>query len=369
MRCARVANALCALHPLLMEARWRDALRRNIPRQARAWRVPGFQGALGIDDRPAAVFTFGLAGGDVPLTSRTRFRVGSLVKPVTALAALCMADAGEFDLDEPVAPWLPEFAPSLALERITVRLLLSHTAGLAHRVSPEVAIGAAPGLLDGEVAAPETEPGTRRLYTSSGHSLVQIVMERRLGRAFDQIARERVLVPLGMSLSGFDMENAALGVEHDEQGVALARTWTPATASAGLCTTAGDLVKLGRGLLRAARGEGGLLSPRRALDMLTAQPPGFPDGSFTLGLHAKTEAGVRCLSHGGVRPGLRALLLILPGSATVFAAIANGGAGSRIIRPLRGLVTELARQRPGAGEGTIVAHDARAGTRAQRAPA
>lgn len=345
---ARLINAACAVHPRLIEARLLEALGRNVPRQCRTLAVPGVQAAIGIDDRPTQEFEFGNSAPGRAMTPRTPFRVASLSKPVTAMAVLTLTHRGELDLDAPVTPWLPEFAGSLRLDRITPRLLLSHAAGLADRVAVHTDASSQAHLLEWDDAHKphqESEPGTAWRYTANGHALMQLVMERSTGLSFASIVRSRVLEPLGMHASGFDGEEAPLGTEHDEHGSPLPHQSTPSLASSGLRTCAGDLVAFGRGVLRAARGDGGLVAPALASLMLHAQPPGLADTTFTLGLHVQADATTPCLSHGGVRPGLRSLLLILPAARTVFAIIANGARGNAIIRPLRGLVTDMGSRR------------------------
>jgi len=80
---------------------------------------------------------FGLADKEarVPMSDDALFRLASMTKPIVSAAALALVDKGKLSLDDPVTRWLPEFAPRLADGKpatITVRQLLTHTAGLSY---------------------------------------------------------------------------------------------------------------------------------------------------------------------------------------------------------------------------------------------
>lgn len=155
-----------------------------------------------------------------PMTERTLFRIYSMTKPVTAVAAMMLLEQGRFTLDDPVSKYLPEFAtttvrgadgqtraPSRA---ITIRDLLVHTSGLEHR-SSEVyrqaqvrsrSIGL-PQFVRNIVAVPLMEdPGTRYRYSESTTVLGRLV-EIWSGQPFDVFLETKIFEPLRMSDTGF----------------------------------------------------------------------------------------------------------------------------------------------------------------------
>jgi CubicO group peptidase (beta-lactamase class C family) len=151
-----------------------------------------------------------------PMTERSLFRIYSMTKPVTAVAAMMLHDEGRFNLDDPVSKYLPEFkqvkvanadgtmrAPA---REITVQDLLLHTSGLSHRTSDlyrreqvrSRAI-ALPTFIENIVRAPLMEdPGTRYRY-SEGTTVVGRLVEIWSGKPLDVFFEERIFKPLKMS--------------------------------------------------------------------------------------------------------------------------------------------------------------------------
>ena len=123
----------------------------------------------------------------------------SATKPLTALAVLQQWERGRLDLDDPVARHLPEFAAN-GKDKVTVRHLLTHTAGLA---------AAAPADEDWDVvlaAACQSalvagwQPGRRAAYSPRlGFHVLGEIVRRLDGRAFDDYVSEEILEPLGMA--------------------------------------------------------------------------------------------------------------------------------------------------------------------------
>jgi CubicO group peptidase (beta-lactamase class C family) len=173
-----------------------------------------------------------------PVGPDTIFRVSSMTKPVTAVAALSMLDDGRADLDDPIGRWLPELAdlqvladPHGPVDRtvpaarpVTVRDLLTFRLGWGMDFSDWV-----PAPLDEAMASLELgagppqpdlppppdewirrlatmplrhQPGTRWLYHTSAEVL-GVWVARVAGRPFDEVLAERVLTPLAMHDTGF----------------------------------------------------------------------------------------------------------------------------------------------------------------------
>jgi CubicO group peptidase (beta-lactamase class C family) len=176
----------------------------------------------------------GLADAEAgtPLRPDTIWRLHSMTKPVTAVAALILYEEGAFALGDPVARWLPEFAsprvyrygppqgPGTAPspEPIRVRHLLTHTAGLTysfHQVHPVDALYRdaqdEPGWADADLAARCQRwaalplvyvPGTRWLYSIASDVLGRLI-EVVSGQPLDEFFAARIFGPLGMSDTAF----------------------------------------------------------------------------------------------------------------------------------------------------------------------
>jgi CubicO group peptidase (beta-lactamase class C family) len=156
-----------------------------------------------------------------PMTDRSIFRIYSMAKPVTAVAAMMLHDEGHFALADPVSKYLPEFAGVRVAEEpgatprppsrpITVEDLLLHTSGLSHRTSElyrtlEVRSRtiALPRFVENITRAPLLDdPGTRFRY-SEGTTVVGRLVEVWSGQPFEVFLEERLFAPLGMPDTAF----------------------------------------------------------------------------------------------------------------------------------------------------------------------
>ena len=160
-----------------------------------------------------------------PMTERTLFRIYSMTKAVTAVAAMMLVDEGKLRLEEPASQYLPEFKDVMVGEgpdarrparAITVRDLLLHTSGLSHRTSElyrklqvRSRAQALPQFVTNITRAPLMEdPGTRFRYSEATTVLGRIV-EVASGQPFDAFVTARILKPLEMHDTSFWVEPAA----------------------------------------------------------------------------------------------------------------------------------------------------------------
>ncbi|RQR60348.1 class A beta-lactamase-related serine hydrolase [Burkholderia sp. Bp9125] len=174
--------------------------------------------AVGLADREAGT----------PMREDTLFRLASVTKPIVTAAAMRLVAAGRIGLDEPVARWLPEFTPTLPNgrpARITLRHLLSHTAGLGYRFLEADGDGphARAGVSDGmDLARITLAENVRRIAsvplqyapgTSWGYSLAIDVagalIEAVDGRPLAEAVAALVTTPLGMTDTAFVAHDAA----------------------------------------------------------------------------------------------------------------------------------------------------------------
>jgi len=154
--------------------------------------VPVFRRAYGLAD---------LEHG-IRATAATDYRLASMTKQFTAAAILLLAQDQRLSVDDPVRKWLPSLPD--ATDAVTVRELLTHTAGLID-YEDLIPAGATQQVHDADVLSLlEREnrtyfvPGTRYRYSNSGYSLLSLVVARASGRDFASFLRERIFLPLGM---------------------------------------------------------------------------------------------------------------------------------------------------------------------------
>jgi CubicO group peptidase (beta-lactamase class C family) len=326
--------------------------------------TPGMAVALVHDGQVARVAGYGLADPAThrPVTAATRFQAASLAKPVTAWGVLRLVESGRIALDEPVVGhlrrWRPPPSP-FAAGGITVRRLLSHTAGLsvhgyvgqrADRPPPSIVASLAGETGDSFPVEQLMAPGRGWQYSGGGYSVLQLLVEELTGRPFADHLRAEVLEPLGMAASGFRWSRTAgTARPHDADGRPVPDFAFAEQAAAGLITTAADLAAFVAATLAGPRGEPpgrGVLSPAGVRLALTAAPA--TDGRWGLGYGlGLTPGGDRLAYHEGANRGWRAGLALLPDRRAGIAVLANGDAGAG---PMNAVVQRwLALASPGAG--------------------
>jgi CubicO group peptidase (beta-lactamase class C family) len=260
-------------------------------------------------------------GTVTPVTAQTLFQAASISKPVAALAALRLVEQGKLSLDEDVnarlTSWkVPEndFTKS---EKVTLRRLLSHSAGLTvHGFGGYAADAPEPTLiqvLDGTKPANsdpvrvDVVPGKIRRYSGGGYTVAQQLMIDVTGRPFPALMAELVLKPVGMTDSTYEQplpeaRRGAAASGHTSDGKLVPGRYHtyPEMAAAGLWTTPTDLAKFLLEIERARRGASAVLSQARALEMTTAQKPGYGLGLSLDGLGKSASFG-----HGGSNEGFQ----------------------------------------------------------------
>ncbi|GAA4733303.1 serine hydrolase domain-containing protein [Actinomycetospora chibensis] len=255
------------------------------------------------------------AEAGLPVTDDTRWRIYSMSKPITSVAAMMLWERGLFELTDPISRWLPEFAeprvyvkgssgkPLLeaATEPIRVWHLLTHTAGLTygfHHAHPVDELYRAAGF---EWSAPAGldlagcveawaklplvfQPGSEWNYSHATDVLGRLI-EVVAGQPLDAFLEENVLGPLGMDATGFVVDDpdrlAALYLQNPSTGRALlaetagmgalARealepTWLG--GGGGLVSTAGDYHRFTRMLLGRGEVDGVRLLGSRTVDYM-----------------------------------------------------------------------------------------------------
>ena len=179
---------------------------------------------------------YGLADreNNIPVTTDTMFRWASCTKPLTAIAALQLAEKGRLDLDADVRRYVPEF-PDKGVT-ITARELLCHESGIVHYSNGKVIVTRrrydAPHPFADPVMALDTfkespllfRPGERFSYSSYGYILLSAVIERAGRETFAAQIVDRIARPLGMTTLQPDYEwvnipNRAVGYQFESGSV------------------------------------------------------------------------------------------------------------------------------------------------------
>lgn len=178
-------------------------LQRMVRRVQADARVPALSVALHRADRPMWTCVVGGTGNDTALGVDTRFRIGSVTKTFTAVLVMQCRDDGLLDLDDPVGRHLDLPAHG----ELTVRRLLSHTAGLQREPYGDVwdtlQAPAVDKLIADLARAERVLPPARRFhYSNLGLALLGHAVARLRGGTWAEVLHEWVLAPLGLAATG-----------------------------------------------------------------------------------------------------------------------------------------------------------------------
>jgi CubicO group peptidase (beta-lactamase class C family) len=350
-RIARVENGLTT--PVVVAGRADQGA--PIAERMRAARTPAVSIAVINDGRIEWARAYGVleAGGTAQADTGTLFQAASISKPVSVLGALALMERGQLALDTDVNTYLRSWrVPEntfTAQERVTLRRLASHNAGLTVHGFPGYAISASVPttvqVLNGQAPAntapvrADTFPGAILRYSGGGTTVMQQMMEDVSGRAFAPYMNEAVLQPLGMLNSSYEYNVAAdragrIARAHDPGGRPIAGGWHryPEMAAAGLWTTPSDLARFLIAVRRASNGETvGPITPALARQMLTLQK-GDNGSGFGLGLQLDrigTPQG--WFGHGGANEGYRAQAMMFTATGDGAVVMTASDAGNEVM--------------------------------------
>lgn len=282
-------------------------------------------------------------------TPRSRYRTGSVAKPITAVAMMRLVDAGLLDLDAPLSTYVDGLPAKV--QPLTARLLASHRAGIRHYGLPAWWMGwheshstreydsVAAGLPMFVGDALRFEPGAGFRYSTFGYSLLSRQLEGAAGQDFPSLLDSLVFHPAGMpdtapdSAAPMARRVAFYQGEGDRYTPAYPINSSYKIAGGGMVSTPSDLVRLGLALL----GDD-LLSPSAKRELWA--PQALADGTMNPENYAlgwRVDDSVRLLGedrpvpilhHGGTQPGAAAFFVILPEHGIVVAAMSNSGKAS-----------------------------------------
>jgi len=295
--------------------------------------VPGVSVAVGIDG--VIVWSEGFGWADleqrVPVSTLTKFRVGSVSKPMASAAMGLLLEDGRLDLDAPVQQYVPEFPEKRWT--ITSRQVAAHIGGVRHyRGNEMLAADRYPDVVSAlDIFKDDPllfEPGTDYSYSTYGWNLLSAVVERAAGEPFLEYMRDEVFEPLGMihTMAGHTdsiVTNRTRFYERGTDGRILNAPYVDNSykwAGGGFVSNTEDLIRFG-----TAHIEPGFFSTE-ALDTLF-EPQFLANGESTgVGIAWRsqiTPEGHHLVSHTGGSVGGTAVLLVNRDLRLVVAVLGN----------------------------------------------
>jgi len=188
---------------------------------AAANKIPGLSAAVVLNGETMWEEGFGMADLEnfVPATPRTLYRLGSISKPLTAIAAMQLWERGKLDLDAPVQKYCPSFP--VKEWPITTREVLGHLGGIRHyKVKPDEDLegnntlhfenGIEAGLNFFKNDSLVDKPGNKFHYSTQGFTLVGCVIEGASGEKYLEFMKKNVLQPAGMLRTQVDNRYAII---------------------------------------------------------------------------------------------------------------------------------------------------------------
>ncbi len=327
--------------------------------QARAlvrqdWAEKGYPGiAIAVSVEGETVWSEGFGYADlehrVPIWPTSKFRIGSVSKPLTAAAVAQLYEQGRLDLAAPVQQYVPDFPEKRW--PLTTRHLGGHLGGVRHYRGAEFLSSHTYDSVDESLDIFDDdpllhEPGTKYQYSSYGWNLISAVVEGASGQHFLDYMRQEVFRKLGMRHTVADHVDSLIyqrvsfyvrtadGALLNAPFVDNSYKW----AGGGFLSTTEDLLGFANAHLT-----GGFLSEEARAMLFTEQHTRDGEGiGYGFGWRIQTDdQGRRYLSHGGGSIGGTTWLAMQPDARVVVAAMVNlSGANLGVVRQVMALFME-----------------------------
>ena len=303
--------------------------------------TPSAQVAVVEDGR----IVFSKAYGDarlspaLPATTKTRYEIASVSKEFTAAAALLLVEDGKLSLDDHVAKWFPDLTGA---DTITVRLLLSHTAGVSdfwpqdYVMIPVTKPTTPLAVMNDWAKKPlDFKPGDDWQYSNTGYIVAGEIIEKVSGQPLFDFVNERILKPVGITdavdISAQNLKAPdALGYER--RALAPNRPTPPDGAgwfygSAYLGLTAEDVAKWDISILKKS-----LLKPESYVtETTTIKLNNGKDTGYAMGLFVSKPNGHTMLEHDGEGAGSLTENRIYPDDGLAIVVLTNTMSGNAMI--------------------------------------
>jgi CubicO group peptidase (beta-lactamase class C family) len=299
-------------------------------------RAPGLSAAIVVDGQLVYEHGYGLADAEnqVPATADTIYRLASISKMFTAVAALQLVEQGKLDLTAPIQQYVPSF-PQKDQGAVTAELLLKHQSGIRHYKGDEVRstvfynrVGDALVIFRDDPLL--FAPGEKFSYTTYGFNLLGTAIEGAAGEDHVGYVTKHILEP--SAIETMRPDNPYQIIPHRAAGYRLHGTGKAAELrndfmvdvtnkipGGGWCSTPGDLARFAIAIMN-----GKLLATDTLEQMWTPQATtGGQQTNCGLGCFIDTADGQRRIYHSGGQPKVSTFLMFCPKEKSAVALMCN----------------------------------------------
>src|SRR5262245_24509426 len=300
------------------------------------WAGPDSPGAsIAIIENGKIIYSQGYGAANleygVPNSPATVFPLASVSKQFTAFAIYLLVQDGKLSLDDDVRKFLPKLHDFGKV--ITIRQLLHHTSGVRDYWNLLLLAGWRPEdqITDDDVARllfQQTElnfaPGDRFLYSSSGYTLLAMVVKQVSGKTLPEFAKERIFDPLGMAHTHFQDD---YGIVVKDRAYSYARQpdgkyqYVALSSSSSLFSTVGDLARWDENFYTGEVGGPALLAQMQEKGKLN----NGNEIDYASGLEIDKYCGLRTVEHAGCDAAYRTNILRFPDQRFSVVVLANAG--------------------------------------------
>ncbi|MEP9357170.1 serine hydrolase domain-containing protein [Sphingomonas sp. KR3-1] len=296
--------------------------------------VPSASVAIVRDGKIVFAKAYGDQGPGMKATSpAAKYQIASISKQFTAAAILLLEDEGKLSLDDKVSKWVPDITGA---DRITIRQLLSHTAGIQDYWPQDYDFAAMEKpvtpqeILDRWAKKPlDFEPGTAWQYSNTGYVVAGMIVEKASGMKLLDYLQKKILKPLG--IDAMDQDYAiGTGFPQGNHRFALGPVRAARPAAHGWLWAAGELAMSATDLAKwdIARIDRKILSPE---DWETQETSVLlnngSDPHYGLGVSVGERAGDKIVEHGGEAVGFLSDNFVMPGRRFAVVALVNADFG------------------------------------------
>jgi len=193
-----------------------------------------FNGSILVSENGKVILSKGYGYADmewdISNTPDTKFRLASVTKQFTAMLIMQLAEEGKIDLNGKITDYLQDYRKETG-DKISIKNLLTHTSGIPDYTDNTVLmkkIAANPISVKDQIEKLcsndlEFEPGSQYKYSNSGYVLLGAVIEKITGKNYEEVLSEKILIPTGMTNSGYDdnkkvIKNRASGYDKTLDG-------------------------------------------------------------------------------------------------------------------------------------------------------